>query len=137
MTTLYLEWNSDFVLTPAGSLQLATGWDSVRQRIERRIITNPAQQLPSGISTPADYVFDSAYGVGAGSLVGQPYNQNFIASLRQKIQAGVLSDAAVDTSVPPSINVTTPQNDAVWAVVGVTLASGNVGTIALQVPVSG
>lgn len=133
MTTLYLEWNGDLVLECRTSIQTAVGWDEARQRIIRRIITSGAQQLPDGTFTAADYVFDPSYGVGAGKMVGQPFNDDFVAQLRRRIQAGVLADAAVDTTIPPSIRVTRPNPNTVWAIVGVQLSSGDRGEIQLKV----
>ena len=132
--TLFLEWGGDLILENRTSLQLATGWDLVRQRIERRIITNSAQQLPDGTFTTADYIFDQNYGIGAGKMIGQPFDEQFVATLYQRIQAGVLADAAVSTTIPPSIQlIQTNGGNTLWCVVGVTLANGNTGQIALSV----
>lgn len=129
--TVYLDWNSDALLTPNGSVQMASGWDLVRQRITRRLITNPAQTLPSGISTPADYVFHPDYGIGLAALVDEAETTQFTGTLEQKISKGVREDAAVESSTPPSIAFVRPDPSTLYAVIGVTLVNGESGTIAI------
>lgn len=131
--TLYLDWNSDLLLTPSGSIQMATGWDMVRQRIIRHLITNPAQRLPDGTLTPPDYIFHTDYGVGLGKMVGQAFDPAFQAVLERRITRAVLQDSAVDSSAPPSVQFVKPQPDTLWIVISVTLKSGRPGTIALKV----
>jgi hypothetical protein len=128
-----LDWNSDFRITPSGSIQTAVGWDAVRQRIVRRIITNPAQQLPDGTFTPADYVFHQQFGIGGGSLVDQNVGEEYIADLEQRISRGVLEDADVLSTTPPTIQYVQPNNETFWAIVSVVLKSGEPGQLALQV----
>src|SRR5690242_12084376 len=101
--TFFLEWNDDLKITPNGSIQIADGWDTVRQRIIRRIITNSAEELPDGTFTPPDYVWDPAFGIGLGSMVDQPFNATLISKLEAAVTRGVLLDAAVESSIPPSI----------------------------------
>lgn len=129
--TQYLDWNSDAILTPAGSIQSASGWDIVRQRIVRRMLTNPAQTLPSGYFTPPDYIFHPKYGIGLASLVDEAEGSQSLAELEQKISKGVLEDTAVDSSAPPSIQFSKPNINTFWILIGVTLVNGTAGTIAI------
>jgi hypothetical protein len=129
----WLDWNSDLLITPSGSIQTAVAWDWVRQRIVRRIITNPAQQLPDGVNTPADYVFHPTFGIGGGSLVDQNTDVEYIANLEQIISRGVLEDADVASTTPPTIQYVQPDNETFWAIVSVVLNSGEPGQLALQV----
>lgn len=133
MTTLYLEWNGDLKLECRTSLQLATGWDEVRQRIIRRLITNCAQTLPDGRFTPADYIFDNSYGDGLGSMVDQNFTDTFLGALEQRIYAGVLADAAVDTSIPPTIKFARPMPEMLVIYISVILVTGQEGNIQLAV----
>lgn len=132
MTTLFLEWGDDLKLMCRTSLQTAVGWDEVRQRIVRRIVTNPSQQLPDGTFTPADYIFDQNYGAGLGAEVGQDFNDADLAVIRQKITQGVLADAAVETSIPPSISFAHVNPSTVDIIVSVTLLAGGAGEIQLS-----
>lgn len=127
----FLNWNSDLVITPSGSVQTATGWDRVRQRIIRRIITNPARPLPDGSFTAADNVFSPNYGIGLGALIDQTDADE--ATLERKIAQGVLEDADVDSTIPPSISFQRPSPAALWIIIGVTLKTGQSGQISLKV----
>lgn len=130
---LWLDWNSDLILTPSGSVQMATGWDATRQGIVRSLITNPAQELPDGTITTPDYVFEPEYGVGLGKMVDQDFGAVTLSTLEQKIQNAVLSDPGVDSSVPPSVLFNQPNNYTLDIVISVVQVNGQPGTIALQV----
>lgn len=128
-----LDWNGDLPITPSGSIQMAVGWTRVRQRIIRRIISNPARILPDGTFTAADDVFAPTFGAGLGSLVDQTFNQDFEAELERRIAQGVLEDVDVDSTVPPSIIFQRPNPSTLVIVIGVTLKTGQAGTISIQV----
>lgn len=130
---LSLDWNGDLTVTPSGSIQPAVGWTQVRQRIIRRIITNPARRLPDKTFTPADDVFAPDFGIGLGALVDQAFDQDFQAELERRIAQGVLEDVDVDTTIPPSIVFRRPNPSTLWIVIGVTLLTGQPGTISLKV----
>lgn len=130
---LYCDWNSDLVLTANGSLQAAVGWDQIRQRIIRRMITNAAITLPNGVSTQADYIFDPSFGFGLGALVAGNYTANFLATLKNKIAQAVFQDDDVNSSIPPTVVFQRSGQTALWIIIGVTLITGQSGTISLQV----
>lgn len=127
----YLDWQGDFLLTPSGGIQTAVGWDRIRQRIIRRAITNPAQQLPSGRYTPADYVFHPDYGLGMGSLVDNPFSDSLLLDLENKIVSACLQDVDVDNAYPPSVKFYREAPNSLWIVVGVTLVTSEQGEIAV------
>jgi hypothetical protein len=129
--TLYLEWNQDFLITPSGGLQTAVGWTSYRQRCVRRFITNPAQTLPDGTMTPADYVFVPTFGEGLGSLVDQPESDDGLADIERRITNGVLQDPDTSTTVPPNIIFEQPTPAQLNIFISVSTISGLNGTIAL------
>lgn len=131
MVDFYLEWNGDLVLTPTGSLQTAVGWDQVRERIIRNFLTNSAQTLPDGSTTPPDYVFAPSYGLGAGALVDQNPDAAFVADLTSRMRAAVMSDAAVDPGSVPKITITRPTGDTYEVFVDVTLSNGQQGQVAI------
>jgi hypothetical protein len=128
-----LEWNGDFIVTPSGSIQTAVGWTLVRQRIIRRIITNSAEILPDGTFTNADNIFAPDFGVGLGTLVDQAFNEDFQAELQRRIAQGVLEDQDVDSTIPPSIVFERPNPSTLVIVIGLTLKTGQPGTISIQV----
>lgn len=133
MTDMYCEWNNDFILTPSGDIQTAVGWDEVRQRIIRRLITNSAQVLPDGTTTAPDYVFHPLYGIGAGSLVGQNPTPAYIADLTGRINSAVMSDDAVDPGHVPTVVFSQPALNTWLVQIRVFLANGQVGRVSVRI----
>lgn len=130
--TFYLEWNGDLIITPAGSIQMAVGWDMVRERIIRRFLTNSSVPLPDGTSTPPDYVFSPSYGLGAGALIDQNPDAAFVSSLNQRMREAVVADSAIDPGALPSITVSTPMIGAIQVFVAVQLINGEQGSFAIN-----
>lgn len=126
-TTFYLEWNGDLIITPNGSVMMATGWDEVRERIIRRFLTNSAQPLPDGTTTPPDYIFDPLYGLGAGALIDQNPNAAFVSEFTRRMREAVVADAATDPGALPSITVTSPAIGTLQVFVTIQLISGQQG----------
>lgn len=132
-TDIYLEFNQDLILTPSGSLQTAVGWDQVRERIIRNLITNSAQTLPDGTQTPADYIWETGYGIGLGALVGQNPTPAFLVDLRRRIAQAVFSEASVDPGSIPTIVVKQPTPGTYQVFISVLLVNGKVGEISLKI----
>lgn len=132
MCDFYLEWNSDFILTPNGSIQTAVNWDRVRERIIRRFLTNPARALPDGSTTPPDYVFDPSYGFGAGALVDQNPTAAWRANLQRQMRQSILVDSAVDPGSVPTIGFVSLGH--AWQIIAtVKLLNGQPGQIAITI----
>jgi hypothetical protein len=125
----YAEWNQDYVLTPNGSLQTAVGWDRTRQRIERKLITNSAQQLPDGTFTVADYVFEPTFGQGVGAMVDQNPTQAFTAEYIGKVNQAISQEFGTDPGEAPSIVFTRPDPSTWMVTIGVPLLNGTEGQI--------
>ena len=130
---MYLEWNGDLVLTPNGSVLMASGWDEVRERIIRRFLTNSALPLPDGTTTPPDYVFDVQYGLGAGALIDQNPDAAWQTAFSRRLREAVVADAAVSPSVLPSISITTSLAGLTEVFVAVQLISGQQGKFSLTI----
>lgn len=130
--TFYLEWNGDLILTPNGSVQMASGWDKVRERIIRRFLTNSALPLPDGTTTPPDYVFSPSYGLGAGALVDQNPDANFRVNFERRMREAVVADAATAPGALPSINISTPMIGVIQIYVGIQLISGQLGNFSIS-----
>lgn len=131
VTTFYLEWNGDLIVTQNGSVLMAQGWDEVRERIIRRFLTNPALPLPDGTTTPPDYIFDPLYGLGAGALIDQNPNTAFLSAFTRRMRQAVVADAATDPGSLPSITVTTPTIGTLQVFVTVQLISGQQGSFSV------
>lgn len=130
--TFYLEWNGDLVLNSAGSVQMAVGWDMVRERIIRRFLTNSSIALPDGTSTPPDYIFSPLYGLGAGALIDENPDASFRANLNRRMREAVVADSATAPGALPSIAITTPAIGFVQVFVTVQLISGEQGSFAIN-----
>jgi phage baseplate assembly protein W len=85
------EFGADLAAGPTGDLVLAQGAALGRQRVLRRLLTNPG-----------DYIWQPAYGAGLGRFVGEP-------AAPERIRAVVLSqifrEAAVARSPEPAVEV--------------------------------
>lgn len=118
-------------ITPNGSVLMAAGWDEVRERIIRRFLTNSALPLPDGTTTPPDYVFSPTYGLGAGAMIDQNPDAQFMVELTRRMREAVVADAATDPGSLPSIRVSTPRIGLLRVYVGIRLAGGGQGSLTL------
>ncbi len=103
---LYCEWGGDLIRTPNGSVQFATGWDQVREKIVRIVLTNSALLLPDGSTTAPDYVWDPLFGESGGALVDQNPTPQYIAGATQRITAAILASDLSATQ--PVVKITQP-----------------------------
>lgn len=133
MPDIYCEWNNDLQITPSGGLVTASGWDRVRQRIIRHLITNSSSRLPDGTFTAPDYIFHKEFGIGAGSLVGQNPTPAFQADLIARINQAVLSDVAVDPGALPTVIFKNPQPGTWIVYISVKLRDQTVGRTAIRI----
>ncbi len=133
MPDIFCEWNSDLVITPNGGIQSAVGWDNVRQRIIRSLITNSAQTLPDGSTTAPDYIYHPGYGIGCGAMVGQSPTPQYTSGLVGRINQAVLQDVSVDPGSTPSVLFQTPQPNTWIIFVTVQLRDKTVGKTAVQI----
>ena len=131
MTDVFLEFNQDLILTPSGSIQFAVGWDNVRERIIRNLITNPAQALPDGTQTPADYIWNPSFGLGMGAMVDQNPTPSFLQDLKRRITQAVFTEAQVDPGTTPTIIIQQPTIGTYQVFISVNLANGQVGQVSL------
>jgi hypothetical protein len=121
---LYCEFGGDLVLTPNGSVQTAIGWNWIRERIIRSIITNCAQQLSDGSFSPAGYIFHPTYGLGLGAMVSQVMTPAMLSQLESRIRSAILGDAAVDPSLQPQVVFSQPVPNAMEIFAGFRLLGG-------------
>lgn len=131
MTDIYLEWGSDLIITPNGSIQTAVNWDQVRERIIRRIFTNRAERLPDGSYTVPDYIFDIAYGESGGALIDQNPTQAWLRDFNRRVRQGVLADAAVDPGSVPT-TVVRKYGSTYQIFVNVKLINGQPGQVSIK-----
>ena len=113
MPTLFLNWDGDMIASQQGGLVLASGWDEIRQRIERRILTNPQRKNFDGTIQPAGYIYHPDYGLGLQYIVCEALSDDMVSQLEQKITQGILEDVDVDETFLPEITVDRPNRKTV------------------------
>ncbi len=92
MDDLYHYIGGDLSVSPSGDLRPVNGTERGKQRVLRRLLTNPG-----------DYIFHPDYGAGLGALVGQNVN---IGEWTTLIKGQMLLESCVATSPAPVINLT-------------------------------
>ena len=91
MYDIFHEWCSDLAVGSGGDLAVSNGSDAVRQRVCRRLLTNPG-----------DYLWSLDYGGGLAQFIGTPTNtSNIEAIVRTQLELEV----AVPTSPAPQVSV--------------------------------
>ena len=90
MNDVLLEWGGDVGIGSTGDLALVAGSDMTKQRVERRLLTNPG-----------DYLWQLDYGGGLGQFVGTPAQSTDIESV---IRAQLALETAVSSSPAPRVN---------------------------------
>ncbi|MEB0133523.1 phage tail protein [Pseudomonas sp. CCI2.4] len=109
----------DLSLSPTGGLSPVFGLDRGKQRVLRRLITNPG-----------DYLFHTEYGAGLGQYVGALMNIPQIIAL---IRGQILLEDCVAATPKPAISVSS-QNDTLSVSIGYTDApSGEPLTLSFEV----
>lgn len=98
MDDLYHYIGGDAGLSPAGDMRPVSGAEKGRQRVLRRLLTNPG-----------DYPFHPDYGAGLGRKVGDIVN---IGEWTALIRGQMLLEAQVARSPAPQIAVSVIQDGA-------------------------
>lgn len=86
-----LTWGGDLSPGPTGDLAAVSGAALGRQRVLRRLLTNPG-----------DYVWHSDYGAGLARFIGQPTST---AAIRAAVRAQIFQEPAVARQPEPGIDV--------------------------------
>lgn len=132
-TTLKLEWGSDFELSQNGSLIMSTGWEQIKQRVLRRLLTNPSFKLADGSPISADYIFDQNYGQGCRRRVGEPISKDIQEKLEQAVNKAVVIDEGLAVAKPPLVEAYKIGTDQLWVQISITLKTGQSGTVVFGV----
>jgi hypothetical protein len=85
------QFGGDIMLAPNGDIALASGTLLTRQRVLRRLLTNPG-----------DYIWDVNYGAGLGAMVGQPVDAARVTAI---LRAQMFQEATVARSPLPAVSV--------------------------------
>lgn len=87
LNDLFHYWGTDLTASASGDLLSVSGTERGRQRVLRRLLTNPATD-----DAPADYIFQPEYGAGLPRFLGSPID-------KQKIVAACLAQMLLEDSV--------------------------------------
>lgn len=91
----------DIALDATGDFALSSGPDMSRERVLRRLLTNPG-----------DYVWHPRYGAGLPRLVGSPADRPRLTAL---IRRQMRQERGVSQAVPPSVVVDVQPSGVVTA----------------------
>ncbi|MBM2884110.1 hypothetical protein JFK97_06870 [Chromobacterium phragmitis] len=120
MNDLYHYVGADLTKTPTGGISTVSGIERGKQRVLRRLLTNPG-----------DYVFHPEYGAGLGAYVGQTIN---VPQLTGLIRGQMLLEEVVAQTPPPVVQVSQRDDGTLFVSVGYTDApSGEPTTLAFDV----
>jgi hypothetical protein len=100
-------WGSDVQVGPTGDLARATRADRSKQRVLRRLLTNPGE-----------YIWHPTYGAGLPGKIGSNANAAEISAL---IRAQMRLEASVAQTPEPTVTVTPIPNGISVAIVYVAL----------------
>ena len=96
MTDVFHYFATDLTLSANGDLLTAAGPDESKQRVLRRLLTNPQ-----------DYLWQPLYGAGLPSYVGQPLDEAAAAALvrgQMYLEADVAHDPEPQVALTPIPN---------------------------------
>lgn len=124
MADISHEWGSDLTIGSNGDLSLATGPTLARQRVLRRLLTNPG-----------DYIWHPDYGAGFPAYVGLPEDAVRVdAVARQQLAL----EAGVAQSPPPTVAVSAGADGVLVLAISYTDAdSGEPQVLGLSVSATG
>jgi hypothetical protein len=103
LSDLYQIWSTDLEASNSGDLQAVTGTERGKQRILRRLMTNPG-----------DYIFDPSYGLGLPQYVGQPQSKDMLDKINGIASSQILQEAVVAPSPPPVVSITQLPDFSLW-----------------------
>jgi phage baseplate assembly protein W len=103
MPDLSHEFGADLLAGPTGDLAVAAGAGLGRQRVLRRLLTNPG-----------DYIWQPEYGAGLGRFVGSPAAPERI---RAVVRSQIFREPAVARSPEPVVEVRADQLGRVFVAI--------------------
>ena len=91
MADAFHQWGSDLVPGPTGDIAVVSDAMLGRQRVLRRLLTNPG-----------DYIWQLDYGAGLARFIGRPANALQITAV---IRSQIFRESAVARNPEPTIGV--------------------------------
>lgn len=112
-------FGSDLTLSATGDLLVADGLEESKQRILRRLLTNPG-----------DYLWEPDYGAGLPTYIGRPLDQ---AALTALIKAQMYQEASVAHDPEPQVAVQAIANGLSVQIAYTYAPTGQTATLAFDV----
>lgn len=91
-------WGSD-IIPYAGDLDTVYGSNRSKQRVLRRLLTNPGS-----------YIWEPTYGAGLPSFIGQALSEDNFDQIKSLILSNMFLEDSVSQTPPPQIFIQTIQN---------------------------
>jgi len=109
---LSVPWEGDLIIGPNGDFVTVSGPTQTKERIIRRLLTNPLAQDNNGqVTGQCDYVFHPQYGAGARRLVHTVITPELTQTVQQRVTEQALQEPSVVANPAPVVNVKqTPDN---------------------------
>lgn len=135
MSDFYVNWNGDLAFGDSGDFRTATDDDYARQRIIRRLLSNPVvKDVTGAVIVPPDDLFEPDYGAGLTRDVDTPSTAGVRAERESRIRTALASEEVVDRSKPVDVQFGTDRNRGIeYIAVTVTTLRGTQLQIGLQV----
>ncbi len=116
MTDVAQYFGSDLTLSANGDLLTADGLEESKQRVLRRLLTNPQ-----------DYLWQPTYGAGLPATIGQPLSE---AELTALIKSQMYMEADVSHDPEPQVTLTAIPNGISAQITYISVESGEPGRTA-------
>ncbi len=100
MSDAALSWNNDLSSSSTGDIALSSGLLLGRERVLRRLLTNPGE-----------YLWQPDYGAGLGAFVGMPCD---VSAIKARIRSQIFLESAVARVPEPTITVQNATDGGVY-----------------------
>lgn len=112
LSDLYAYWGQDLTASNTGDLLTVTGTERGKQRVLRRLLTNPS-----------DYVFEN-YGAGLPQFIGEPVD---VPKLTALVQSQIALEPVVAPTPAPVVTIAQLASDQNGFSVGVAYTDSDTG----------
>lgn len=108
MADFSLPWGDDLAISPSGGILLIDGDVLARERVIRRLCSNPRTVLDDGTVLDPDHLLHPAFGAGLGRVVGRSVSLAGRADLDEietAIRNTLRAEPSVSQEQPPQITL--------------------------------
>lgn len=108
MADFSLPWGDDLAISPSGGLLLVDGDVLTRERVIRRLCSNPLTVLDDGTVLDPDYLLHPTFGAGLGRVVGSSISlsaRTDLDAIETAIRNTLRAEPTVSQEQPPNITL--------------------------------